>query len=64
VQINYFDVYLYACLVESAPFIREDDRLGQWTQTYNARLEDVRRDNAEKLYNASPLRQKHPGIVA
>jgi hypothetical protein len=37
------DVYLYASLVEAAPYIKDDPRIPVWLENYNARVEEVRR---------------------
>jgi hypothetical protein len=36
------DIYFYAALVESAPFLREDERIGVWEGMLQQRLEDLR----------------------
>ena len=35
------DIYLYACLVESAPHLREDERIQMWEGILQQRLEDL-----------------------
>lgn len=35
------DVYLYAALVESAPFLKDDARLATWESMLNSRLEEL-----------------------
>lgn len=64
VQQYYFDFYLYACLSASAPYLREDDRLPEWEGLYKSTLEDVLKEDAQRQYDGSPLRQKHPGVIA
>jgi hypothetical protein len=40
------DLYLYATLCESAPYLKNDDRVGVWEGIYNARC-DAYRDQSE-----------------
>lgn len=37
------DVYLYASLVEAAPYIKDDPRIPVWLENYNVRVAEVRR---------------------
>jgi hypothetical protein len=36
------DIYFYAALTETAPFLREDERIGIWEGLLEQRLEDLR----------------------
>lgn len=40
------DVYLYASLVEAAPYIKDDPRIPVWLENYNTRVAEVRRPSS------------------
>lgn len=44
------DIYLYASLMESAPYIKEDTRIPVWAQLLSAGIEDLRREDRESRY--------------
>ncbi len=48
------DIYLYASLVESAPFLREDERLQTWEGMLLQRLEDLRTLTQNQMYGGTP----------
>lgn len=63
VQAEYFDLYLYAILVASAPYLREDERVGEWRDYYGETLEAVLADDKHRQYDGAPLRVKRPVAV-
>lgn len=63
VQTMHFDLYLHACLMQAAPYLREDDRLPIWQALYAEELESAMRDDANRTYGGSPLKARLPGIV-
>jgi hypothetical protein len=63
-QTHYWDLYIHACLIHTAPYLREDDRLPQWEALYDKNLQSALVDDHKRKYDGSPLRPKLPGIVA
>lgn len=55
---RYGEVYLYAALAESAPFIGDDDRIPMWNATYQAWLDSANAQERNRIFSGSPLRQK------
>lgn len=49
------DAYLYGALMESAPYLRDDDRLSMWAASLNAILEQIRVNDQRATYNAGPI---------
>lgn len=35
------DIYLYGALIQSAPYLRDDERLGVWASIYQKKIEDM-----------------------
>ena len=64
VQQHYFDLYVYACLLNTAPYLREDARLAEWEASYDKAISGTLQDDARRAFNGSPLQMKLPGIVA
>lgn len=52
------DLYLYATLAESAPFLDQDERIMVWDGGYNTRAEAFKLDADQKRYNGSPLKMR------
>lgn len=63
-QDTYWDLYVHACLIHTAPYLREDERLVQWEQLYDKNLQSAMEDDHHHKYDGSPLRPKLPGVVA
>ncbi len=63
VQQDHFDLYLYACLLSTTPYIREDERTGTWQAFYDKALAATLDDDARRKFNGSPLVMKMPGVV-
>ena len=38
---NYPDIYLYGSLIESAPYLRDDQRIGLWQSEYDRRADEL-----------------------
>lgn len=55
---DYPDLYLYAVLKHTAPFLREDERLPLWQTLYNDALASVIDDGADRRFTGSPIKQK------
>ncbi|MBW2709788.1 MAG: hypothetical protein JRD04_11070 [Deltaproteobacteria bacterium] len=53
---EYLDLYVYAVLKHTAPFLREDERVALWIAMYDSALQSVREDEAfHKNLAGSPL---------
>lgn len=63
VQEDHFDLYLYACLLSTTPYIREDERAGAWSAFYDKALAATLDDDVRRKFNGSPLVMKMPGAV-
>lgn len=55
---RYGEVYLYAALAESAPFVGDDDRIPMWNATYQAWLDSANATENHRIYSGSQLRTK------
>lgn len=64
VQRDHFDLYLHACLIYTAPYLREDERLQTWQTLYGEMLASALSANAREQYSGSPLKPRLPGVVA
>lgn len=51
------DIYLYAALLESAPFLKGDDRLAVWASELEKRLEQLHLDTERKHWSGSLARR-------
>lgn len=51
------DIYRYAALCESAPYLKEDPRLAVWEQALNNRLDDLHRSTQRRLFSGSLVRR-------
>ena len=49
------DIYLYATLMQSAPYLKEDERIGIWAGLYNTLMEDLRIANERAKTGSSRL---------
>lgn len=52
------DVYLYGALMQSAPYLKDDERLGVWVAAYRAAVEGVNIDGQRGRYGATAPRLK------
>jgi len=52
---EYPDVYLYASLTQSAPYLQEDQRVATWAQLYSAAVANLNKDDADAKYSGGPL---------
>ena len=52
------DAYLYGALMESAPYLRDDDRLPMWSSSLNTILDQIRVNDQRATYNAGPLKMR------
>lgn len=51
---NYPDIYLYATLLESAPYIGNDPKIAIWQAGYEAAIDSLNRTDSESRFGASP----------
>jgi hypothetical protein len=49
------DLYLYGCLLESAPYIKEDVRLQTWGALYRSALDSLNNLGLTSTFNAGPM---------
>jgi len=49
------DLYLYGCLLESAPYIKEDARLQTWGVLYRSALDSLNNLGLTSTFNAGPM---------
>lgn len=49
------DIYLYASLLQAAPYLHEDERIGVWAASYDRLCEDFARNEERRAYNGAPL---------
>lgn len=54
------NAYLYAALIEAAPFMMDDSRLATWTSMYERAVSDLRRRDAGYRYAGSRMRVRGP----
>lgn len=54
---NHSDIYLFASLVQSAPYVRDEERLPMWRMELERRLEDMHTDSERKRYSGSLVKQ-------
>jgi len=51
----YPDVYLYGSLLQSAPYLAEDARVGVWAQLYSAAIKNLGDDSTKARSSGGPL---------
>lgn len=56
------DIYLYATLMQTAPYLHEDERVAVWRGLYDGLCNDFERAEANKRYSASPLKKRNRSI--
>ena len=52
---NHPDLYLYACLLESAPFLMQDERLGVWAELYKEAVKVANTSDESGRHSSGPL---------
>lgn len=62
-ESKYLDLYTYACLMHTATYLRDDERLAVWQALYATTLESVLNSAVRRKYAGSPLKPSLPGIV-
>lgn len=51
------DIYLYACLVEAAPYMKDDERLPMWERELEKRIEKFHMNRERGQYSGSLIRR-------
>ncbi len=57
------DLYLYGALLESAPYIKEDDRIQTWGLGFTSALSDLNNLGLTSTFNAGPMTVRISGQV-
>lgn len=57
------DLYLYGSLMESAPYIKEDERLAVWSAGYTTALNDLNQHSMNQQFGAQPLQMTAYGYT-
>jgi hypothetical protein len=45
------DVLLFACLLESASYLKDDDRIRTWLTSYNLAKDALNKEDIQRLYD-------------
>lgn len=56
---NYPELYLYGCLVHSAPYLQEDMRLSTWASLYENGIAEANKMAKDDQHNAGPMVMRH-----
>lgn len=56
------DVYLYGALIQSAPYLKDDQRMGVWASLYQAALDSLNSASDAQQMSGSGLRMKTRGM--
>lgn len=57
------DLYLYGALLESAPYIQQDERIPVWALGMTSALEGLNKLSMDQAYGAGPLAIRHTGVA-
>lgn len=57
------DIYLYGSLLESAPYIKEDERINTWGTGFKFALDGLNQLSMDATYNAGPLTMRPSGVT-
>lgn len=49
------DAYLYGSLVHSAPYLKDDERLGIWAGLFDSIISDIRLEDERSNYGSTPV---------
>lgn len=52
------DLYLYGSLMQAAPYLKNDERIGTWTTALAAILEDIRLADERAIRGGAPLKMR------
>lgn len=57
------DIYLYGALLETAPYIKEDERLSTWATGFKYALDSINQLARDQAYNAGPMTARVTGAT-
>jgi hypothetical protein len=57
------DVYLYGTLLETAPYIKEDERIQVWALGFSTALDSINRLGQHSAFNSGPLTMTVSGVT-
>lgn len=57
------DLYLYGTLLESAPYIKEDDRINTWGLGFKTALDGLNNLGLTSTFNAGPMNMRITGVT-
>jgi hypothetical protein len=57
------DIYLYGALLETAPYIKEDERLSTWATGFKYALDSINQLSRDQAYNAGPMTARVTGAT-
>lgn len=57
------DLYLYGTLLESAPYIKEDDRISTWGLGFKTALDGLNNLGLTSTFNAGPMNMRITGVT-
>jgi hypothetical protein len=52
------NIYLYAALLEAEPYIKNDERIGIWSQALTSAIDDLHMNDTDALHSGSSLAMK------
>lgn len=55
---NHPDVYLYGSLIQSAPYLKDDNRMGVWASLFQGAVQAINQSSDDAKYSGSGLRIK------
>jgi hypothetical protein len=57
------DLYLYGCLLEASPYIKEDARIQTWGSGFKLALDDLNAVGMTSTFNAGPMTVRTSGMT-
>jgi len=57
------DLYLYGALLESAPYMKEDDRIQTWVLGFKTALDGINSLGMVSAFNAAPMAVRPTGVT-
>jgi hypothetical protein len=57
------DVYLYGALLESAPYLDNDERIQTWLLGFTSAIDGINRLGQQSAYNSGPLKMTVSGVT-
>lgn len=57
------DIYLYGALLETAPYIKEDERINVWGTGFKTVLDSINQLSRDQTYNAGPMTARVSGAT-